>query len=413
MRAAGPVPLLALLLALLAACSSAPDRTTTGPSTTPRPRATSTSTSPSTSTTTTAPTSRTAPPTTTSTTTPAAPGPTSMTLAFTGDLLTHLPLVGVAEEYGRGRGDRYDFKPMLDPMRPIIEGADVAICHLEVPAARDQDRLSGYPSFGAPVELIDAVKVTGYDGCSTASNHSLDQGRAGIAVTLDRFDLDGLRHAGTARTADEGAAVTTYDVGGATVAHLSYSYGFNGYPLPKDAPFAANLIDVGRIHADATRARQAGAQLIVVSLHWGTEYQHAPDAYQRQIAADLLPWPDIDVIVGHHAHVVQPIERVEGTLVVWGLGNHLANQQQVPRSDGLTAVLVAAKQPDGRYRVDEVLAVPTWIEPGTFRVIPIPNALRDPGLSSALRAQLTASYDRTAAVLATAPTEGVVVAPEP
>lgn len=336
-----------------------------------------------------------------------------MTLAFTGDLLPHLPLVSVARQYGQQHGDRYDFKPMLDPMRPIIEPADLAICHLEVPAAANQDQLSGYPTFGGPVELIDAVKVTGYDGCSTASNHSLDQGRAGIQITLDRFDLDGLRHAGTARTAEEGASVTMYDVGGAKVAHLSYAYGFNGYQLPADAPFAANPIDVNRIHADATRARQAGAQLVVVSLHWGTEYQHQPDAYQRQTAADLLPWPDIDVIVGHHAHVVQPIEQVEGTYVVWGLGNHLTNQPQVPRSDGLTAVLVASKGDGGRYRISQVLAVPTWIEPGTYRVIPIPNALADPNLSASLRSSLTASYDRTAAVLHTTPTNGVQIAPRP
>ena len=106
-----------------------------------------------------------------------------MTLAFTGDLLPHLPLVSVAGRHGRANGDRYDFKPMLAPMRPIIEQASLAICHLEVPAAANQDQLSGYPSFGGPVELIDAVKVTGYDGCSTASNHSLDQGRAGIGAT--------------------------------------------------------------------------------------------------------------------------------------------------------------------------------------------------------------------------------------
>jgi len=336
-----------------------------------------------------------------------------MTLAFTGDLLPHLPLVAVARQYGQQRDERYDFKPMLDPMRPVIEAADLAICHLEVPAAANQDRLSGYPTFGGPVELIDAVKVTGYDGCSTASNHSLDQGQAGIGVTLDRFDADGLEHAGTARTAEEGTAVTMYDVGGAKVAHLSYAYGFNGYQLPADAPFAANQIDVNRIHAEATRARQAGAQLVVVSLHWGTEYQHEPDAFQRQTAADLLPWPDIDVIVGHHAHVVQPIEQVDGTYVVWGLGNHLTNQPQVPKSDGLTAVLSAAKGDDGRYRISQILAVPTWIEPGTYRVIPIPNALQDPNLSGSLRAQLVASYDRTAAVLHTAPTNGVQIAPKP
>ena len=378
-----------------------------GGSSTTRPAPPSTSTSTTSSTTTSTTTS--APPTTTTTT----PAPAAITLAFAGDLLPHLPLVDVAAGYGRGHGDRYDFKPMLAPMRPIIEGTDIAICHMETPVAPDQDRLSGYPAFGAPVELVDAAKVTGYDGCSTASNHSLDQGRPGIAATLDRFDLDHLRHAGTARTPEEGAAVTMYDAKGVRVAHLSYAYGFNGYRIPADAPWAVNQIDVDRIHRDATAARRAGAQLVVVSLHWGTEYQHAPDGYQRDVAARLLPWPDIDVVIGHHAHVVQPIEQVEGTFVVFGLGNQLANQQQVPKSDGLTVVLHAQRRPDGRYGVASIEAVPTWIEPGTFRVLPIVRTLQDPATSAALRQQLAASYDRTAAVLDVAHHPGITLAPRP
>ena len=336
-----------------------------------------------------------------------------MTLAFAGDLLPHLPLVARAAAYGRGHGDRYDFKPMLAPMRPIIEGADLAICHMETPVAVDQDHLSGYPTFGGPVELVDAAKVTGYDGCSTASNHSLDQGRAGIAATLGRFDLDGLEHAGTARTAAEGSTTTMYDVKGAKVAHLSYAYGFNGYRIPPSAPFAVNQIDVDRIHADAARARAAGAQLVVVSLHWGTEYQHEPNAFQRDVANRLLPSPDIDLIIGHHAHVVQPIEQVKGTYVVWGMGNQLADQPDVPKSDGLTVVAHAQQQPNGRYRVTGIDAVPTFIEPGTFRVLPIVRTLQDLATPAALRALLAASYDRTAAVLASRHTPGLTLAPRP
>ncbi|MCB1039899.1 MAG: CapA family protein, partial [Acidimicrobiales bacterium] len=172
--------------------------------------------------------------------------------------------------------------------------------------APDQGQISGYPSFGAPDELLDAVKDVGYDGCSNASNHSLDRGRAGIDRTLAQMDARGLRHAGTARTAEEGAATTFYEVGGAKVAHLSYAYGFNGYSIPADAPFAANQIDVARIRADAALARRRGAALVIVSLHWGEEYRSAPTAFQREVASALLPSPDIDVIVGHHAHVVQP-----------------------------------------------------------------------------------------------------------
>ena len=399
-----------LLVSGAAGCARTRDGAADAAASTTTPASTTTNSTSTTSTTTTTTTTTTAPPTTTTTT---LPGPKTMTLAFAGDLLPHLPLVDVAARYGRGHGDRYDFDPMLAPMRPIIESADLAICHMETPVAPDQDHLSGYPAFGAPVELVDAAKRAGYDGCSTASNHSLDQGRAGIAATLDRFDQDGLRHAGTARTPAEGAAITMYDVGGAKVAHLSYAYGFNGYSIPRDAPFAVDQIDVERIHRDATAARQAGAALVVVSLHWGTEYQHVPDGFQRSVADRLLPWPDIDVVIGHHAHVVQPIEHVKGTLVVFGLGNQLANQPQVPKSDGLTVVLHADQQPNGRYRVTGIEAVPTWIEPGSFRVLPIVRTLADPATSPALRGELGASYDRTAAVLDVAHHPGITLAPRP
>jgi len=394
----------AALVVGAAGCSGSSPSAASSGSAAPSPDASSTATAPASTTTT-------EPPTTT-TTLPPTPGPAALTVAMAGDLLPHLPLVAQAGAYGRDHGARYDFGPMLAPMAPILTGADLALCHLEVPLARDQGALSGYPSFGAPDELVDAIAGAGYDGCSTASNHSLDQGTAGIARTLDRFDQLGLHHAGTARSAEEGAAITTYDVDGATVAHLSYAYGFNGYRLPTDAPFAANLIDVARIRDDARRAREAGAQLVIVSLHWGDEYRHDPSAFQRQVADDLLPSPDIDVIVGHHAHVVQPIEQVEGTYVVFGLGNQLANQRQPGRADGLTVVLHAEKLDDGRYRVAGIEAVPTYVAAGSFAVLPVADALASPDPGAPV-AELQASFDRTAAVLEASPTPGVLVVPRP
>jgi poly-gamma-glutamate synthesis protein (capsule biosynthesis protein) len=363
---------------------------------------------PTTTTATVVTTTTTSTPTTTTTTAPPPPGPEQMVLAFAGDLLPHQPLNAQAAAYGAPSGRRYDYRPMLEPMRPLLEGADLAICHLEVPVAADQGQITGYPSFGSPAELVDDVAAVGYDGCTTASNHSLDQGFRGVVATLDRMDAAGLGHSGTARTAEEGTRLPVYDVGGAKVANLSYAYDFNGYRIPADAPFAVNQIDPARIRLDAARARQEGAQLVVVSLHWGTEYQHEPSAYQRDVVAQLLPSDDIDVIVGHHAHVVQPIERIDGTFVVFGLGNQLANQRQVPRSDGLTVRLRAQQRPDGRYDVVGVDAIPTYVDAGaSFRVLPIGPTLDGPDGGGALADQLAASYERTSAVIAGTPTEGV------
>lgn len=395
------------LLAVAAACSPGASGRSASEASRPVPSITSTSTSTSTSTLTSTSTS-------TSTTTTTRPlGPTRITLAFAGDLLPHGPVNARAAANGRARGVAFDYAPMLAPMAPIVGGADVAICHLEVPVHPPGEAVSTYPSFGAPPELVDGAKAAGFDGCSNASNHSLDRGRAGIAATLDRFDQVGLRHAGTARSVEEGAATTVYDVDGVRVAHLSYAYGFNGYRIPADAPWAVNQIDPSRIRGDAARARAEGADLVVVSLHWGTEYVHEPSAYQRQVASEILPSPDIDLVVGHHAHVVQPVGQVGGTFVIWGLGNQLANQRQVPRSDGLTAVATAERAEDGRWSVRGVEAVPTWIEPGSFRVLPVVATLADPTTSGALAAELSASYDRTAAVLAREATPGLTLAPKP
>lgn len=357
-------------------------------------------------------TSTTVPP---STTTTVPPGPAAITLAFGGDVLLHGPVNDQAAAYGATAGVPYDYGPMFTPLAGVVGGADLALCHMEVPVSPD-GRITSYPSFGSPAEVVAGVAAAGYDGCSTASNHSLDRGFAGVTATLDSFDANALGHAGTARTAEEGAAIRTYDVQGVAVAHLSYAYGFNGYQLPADAPFAANLIDPARIRADADRAVAQGAQLVVVSLHFGNEYQHEPSAYQREVVADILTSSDIGLVVGHHAHVVQPIGFVDQRFVVWGLGNQLSNQTQAPRTDGLTVVVTAepgARGPQHSWIVTGVEAVPTWVDRPSFRVLPVVEALADPATPPALRADLLASYDRTASIALAERPRGVTIAPRP
>ena len=349
----------------------------------------------------------------TTTTAKPAQGPKSITLAFAGDLLPHMPVNNMAEQYGAESGKPFDYAPMLAPMAPALGGADLAICHMEVPLAPPGERVTSYPSFGAPAELVDGARAAGYDGCSTASNHSLDRGQAGLATLLDRFDQQGLQHAGTARTAEEGdGRATRYDVKGVPVAHLSYAYGFNGYPIPSDAPWSVNEISADKIKADAARARAGGAELVVVSLHWGTEYDSDPSQYQRDVAGMLVPSPDIDIVIGHHAHVVQPIEEVGGTYVVFGLGNQLSNMEQAPRRDGLTVVVEAERHGD-RWTVSGIEAVPTWVDLATFRVLPVVATMADPATSANLRNELSGSYDRTVAIVTGSATPGVTVAPKP
>src|SRR5207248_1563550 len=122
------------------------------------------------------------------------------------------------------------------------------------------------------------------------------------------------------------------DVHGVKVAQLSYAWGFNGIPKPEGMPWIANRIDVSDVLAAAHRARQDGADVVVASLHWGTEYQHEPNADQLAQAKTLLASPDIDLIVGHHAHVTQPFEKINGKWVAYGMGNQVAKHLH-PRGD--------------------------------------------------------------------------------
>jgi hypothetical protein len=343
-----------------------------------------------------------APPTTAAPSPPiTAAGPETISLALAGDILTHGPVNAAAARFGAASGTAYEYAPLFAPLAAILSGTDLPLCHLEVPLAPTP-------------ELIAGIRSAGYRGCSTASNHALDKGVAGIQATLDTFDRHGLGHAGTARTADEAAIPRIYDVRGAQVAHLSYSYGFNGIPPPPDAPWAANPIDAPRIVADAAQARAAGADLVVVSLHWGTEGQAAPDAQQQTLAPMLTASADIDLLVGHHAHVVQPIQRINGKFVIFGLGNQLSNQRSPAQLDGLTAIATATRDATGRYAVTAVEAVPTWMDKSGWRVLPVTSTLADPSAPAGLRQLLVASYQRTMATLTGAgPVEGLTAAPLP
>ena len=253
--------------------------------------------------------------------------------------------------------------------------------------------------FNAPPQLAAALRWAGYDACSTASNHSMDQGPQGVAATLEIMDAAGLGHAGMARNAHEAATSTIVDVRGLRVGLLSSTYGLNSGRLRADQRWLVNTIDPRRILSDARAARRAGAQFVVVLLHWGQEYQSTPTPSQREVARQLLGAPEVDLILGHHVHVVQPIEQVGRKWVAYGMGNSLSNQTPsccaAGSQDGVL-VKVTVSEHAGRLRVRAVRYVPTWVEHPSFRIRPVPTALADRSLPAATRRALQASRDRTA-----------------
>ncbi|WP_103347833.1 CapA family protein [Amycolatopsis sp. CA-128772] len=292
---------------------------------------------------------------------PAAAAPEgSFSVVATGDVLIHPALTGQAEADG---GGKIDYRPLLAGIKPLISGADLGICHLETPLAPEGGPYSGYPSFSAPPEIANAIKDTGYDTCSTSSNHTIDQGAEGVTRTLDKLDDVGVKHTGSARSAAEAAKPLIFDVRGVKVAQVSYAFGFNGIKVPAGKPWLANQIDVDEVLAAARKARQAGAQVVIASLHWGVEYQHAPTAEQRSQAKKILGSPDVDLIVGHHAHVVQPFEKIGGKWVAYGLGNSVARHSE-PKGDteeGAAARFRFVRDGD-RWKVGKAEYIPTLIK---------------------------------------------------
>ena len=334
----------------------------------------------------------------------AEPKPRHARLAFTGDLLSHGPVFRQAQANGSSEL-AYDYRPMFDLVREALNDADLAICHLETPLSPDNRDLSGYPLFNAPGDLAAAIAQVGYDGCSTASNHSMDQGIAGIEDTLDLFDQAGLGHAGMARTALEAALPRVYSVNGVTIGHLSYTYGLNGLVLPDDKPWAVHVISAEDILQEARLAIELGAEFVVLSIHWGAEYHVAPTTQQRALAKELLAGDEIDLIVGTHAHVIQPVERLGGNLVIYGLGNFLSNQSpQSCRScppestDGVIVLVDLVEGESGDLEVVAISAVPTWVDRRTFTIVDVGAALAADSRPE-LTSQLEQSWARTTTTL--------------
>lgn len=277
--------------------------------------------------------------------TPTADPDVDLTLVAAGDVLPHLPVLASART-----ADGYDLAPLLAGLDRWVQPADLALCHLEVPVAPAGTRPSGYPLFGSPAAVAQGLRGQGWDGCSTASNHSVDRGFAGVTATLDALDAAGLGHVGTARSAAEQAQPQLYRLERAgrvvTVAHLAATYGTNGMPVDADKPWSVDRIDVPALVATATAARDAGADVVVASVHCCVEYRTEPTADQVAIDQQLADSGVIDLVIGHHAHVPQPVERLTGgpggagMWVAYGLGNYLSNQDEACCAPGTSSGLL-------------------------------------------------------------------------
>jgi poly-gamma-glutamate synthesis protein (capsule biosynthesis protein) len=299
-----------------------------------------------------------------------------LSLVFAGDIMGHDEQITGAHNPETGQ---YDYEPTFRLIRPFIEQADIAIANLEVTLAGPPYK--GYPQFSSPDALALAIRDAGFDIMLLANNHALDRGQAGFIRTLLVLDSLQLLHTGT--FPDPVSHNQQYPLilekNSIRIALLNYTYGTNGITIPK--PFIINRIDTFVIRRDLEKAKQAHPDFIIVTIHWGEEYQRIENPAQQKLASYILKH-GAHAIIGSHPHVVQPIryypaaDSTKQYLVVYSLGNFVSNQRARYKDGGIVVKINLIKTA-GETRLEHSGYLPTWVyredlpTRSVFYVVPI------------------------------------------
>lgn len=257
------------------------------------------------------------------------PKPAEAMLLFAGDAMQHQAQLDEALKAGDGKN--YDYSYCFSLIAPTIQEADYAVVNLEVPLGGGPS-YSGYPCFSAPDSYAEALKEAGFDMMLTANNHCLDRRDKAARRTLTALDRLGVDHIGTYHDRAQRDTLVPFirDINGIKVGFLNYTYGTNGIE-PKDGIEVA-LIDREKIAKEIAKTRKAGAEILVVAVHWGIEYVLNENKAQRSLAQFLVD-KGVDLVIGGHPHVIQPMQVVENdstgkrSLVVYSLGNFISNMK--------------------------------------------------------------------------------------
>lgn len=302
----------------------------------------------------------------------------------TGDFLIHTPLL---TNYYDAATDTYSYDRVFTHVKPYYKQMDWMVGNLEVTLAGDAYKYQGYPSFNAPDTLIDAMLDSGMDMLLTANNHSFDTRAVGFNRTRSVLKTKGLPFIGTRDKADKPYRVQT--INGIKIGMINYTYqtyredgqkALNGILMTSDTAPLINSFDYNKLNAFYTEMerniaamKQDGAEAIMLYIHWGNEYQLKPNSYQKTIAQKMCDL-GVDVIVGGHPHVIQPIEiltsSVSGktTVCAYSVGNELSNQRIAymdlktgHTEDGMILQTTFGKTADGKVLVTDVDVLPTWV----------------------------------------------------
>ena len=291
---------------------------------------------------------------------------TTFTLTAIGDVMCHNTQYMDAYDSNTGT---YDFSYVFDNISSYTKTADICIGNLETSFAGEDRGYSNYPTFNSPDSLADSLKHIGVDVLSTAGNHALDMGFSGLSRTIDVLDKADISHLGTYKTQEDQDKVLIKYVKGVKIAFINYTYGTNGISVPSDKKFCINLIDKDLIKKHIETAKNQNADIIVACMHWGTEYQTKQNSEQKELA-DFLFQNGVNVIIGNHPHVIQPMEKRTVTLedgstrdgfVAYALGNFICDQNAVNTRDSIILNLKITKHTDGSITIDNYDYVPIYM----------------------------------------------------
>lgn len=301
---------------------------------------------------------------------------TRITLTAIGDVMCHESNYKAAYN---SKTKEYDFEPSFKNISHYIINSDIAIGNLETTFAGEEKGYSGYPLFNSPKELGMALKNIGIDILSTANNHCMDKGEKGAINTLDTLDEIGISHIGTNRSKEEQDTVLIKEVKGIKIAFLSFTYGTNGVEIPSSKKYLVNITSESLILEQIKLAKKQSPDVICVSMHWGTEYSQKQNKNQEKWA-DFLFENGVDIIIGNHAHVIQPMEKRKikldgGTekdgFVAYALGNFISNQyMENTQSTVILNIKITKNGESGKISIDDINYVPVYVANNGENVTP-------------------------------------------
>ena len=254
-----------------------------------------------------------------------------------GDALLHGAVYKQAEHNGV-----YDFSGMVEVLGEIVDDYDLKFYNQETILGGTELGLSTYPTFNSPQEFGDAMMDLGFNLVSLANNHTMDRGQKALAASHEYWAAQDALTAGSYASFEERNTVDVREVNGISYTLLSYTYGTNGIPVPEGKEYLCNVYTEEMLKEDISAAREL-VDVLIVSMHWGTEYTHTPTETQESLA-QLLADLDVDLVIGHHPHVIQPVVWIDDTLVYYSLGNLISAQDGTPRLIGMMGAVEIEKK---------------------------------------------------------------------